>query len=111
MVHDQVKKIETRMRDIIPEGDIIICCGKKSMTRNKGLALCIVNVSKSRPMTEGDADLACIESIPGRIAYDLSNWRYFNSKFEFSKHKVRGSFQSIFTIKIPPTIIITNATT
>lgn len=106
MVHDKVKQIETRMKDMIPEGDIVICCGAKSMTRNKGLALCIVKVADGRPMTEADEPKAKIESVPGRIAFDLSDWRYFSRKFEFSKRYVSGSFQSIFQISIPDNVTI-----
>lgn len=109
-VEEQKKTIETRMRNIIPEGDIVICCGSKSMTKNRLKALCIVHVSKGRPMTPEDEKAACIESIPGRIAFQLSQWRYFNYKFEFSKHMVGGSFQGIFDIKIPDSIEIKTPT-
>lgn len=30
-VHNQKKRIETRMKNMIPEGDLIICCSKKEM--------------------------------------------------------------------------------
>jgi hypothetical protein len=106
MVEKQVKKIETRMRNIIPEGDIVICCGSKSMTANRLKALCIVRVSKGRPMTPEDEKDACIECVLGRWAYVLSNWRYFSRKFEFSKRYVDGSFQGIFRISIPDDIQI-----
>lgn len=106
MVFDQKKRIETRMKRMIPDGDIVICCGDRSMTKNKGLALCIVTVGNERDMTYSDEKLACIEAVPGRIAYDLSNWRYFSRKFKFSKYKVGGSFQSIFTIRIPANVEI-----
>jgi hypothetical protein len=106
MVHDKVKQIETRMRDIIPEGDIVICCSNKSMTKYKGLALCIVHASKGRGMTKEDEPLARIEFVYGRMAFDLTHWRYFSRKFEFSKRYVSGSFQSIFQISIPDNITI-----
>lgn len=106
MVENQVKSIETRMKNMIPKGDIVICCGLKSMTKNKGLALCIVHVDEGRQMTTEDENKACIECVPGRIAYNLSNWRYFSRKFEFTKCYVKGSFQSIFTIKIPISVNI-----
>ena len=101
MVENQVKTIETRMRNIVPMGDIVICCGSKSMTANRLKALCIVTASDGRPMKPHDELAACIECIEGRIAYDLSNWRYFSRKFEFAKYYVDGSFQSIFRIRIP----------
>lgn len=109
LVEERKKSIETRMKNMIPEGDIIICCGANSMTRNRLKALCIVHVAKGRPMTKADEEQACIECVPGRIAYDLSNWRYFNRKFIFAKTKVRGSFQSIFTIRLPKDVELTLA--
>lgn len=106
MVEKQIKTIETRMRNIVPEGDIVICCGSKSMTANREKALCIVTVGKGRPMTTEDEKAACIESVPGRIAFPLSRWRYFSRKFEFSKRIVSGSFQGIFQISIPDDVRI-----
>ena len=105
-VEKKIKTIETRMRNIIPEGDIVICCGSKSMTANRLKALCIVNVGKGRPMTPEDEKAACIECVPGRIAFPLSDHRYFSRKFEFSKRIVSGSFQGIFQINIPDDIQI-----
>lgn len=101
MVHDKEKGIETRMRDVIPEGDFVVCCSNGSMTRNKGLALCIVHAKKGRPMTPEDEPKAKIGCVPGRIAYELSNWRYFSRKFHFNKCYVDGTFQGKFRIKIP----------
>jgi hypothetical protein len=105
-VERQKKTIETRMRNIVPAGDIVICCGSKSMTANRLKALCIVEVGKGRPMTPEDEPAACIECVPGRVAFPLSNWRYFSRKFEFSKRIVSGSFQGIFQISIPEDITI-----
>lgn len=101
MVYGQIKTIETRMRNILPEGDVVICCSNGSMTANKGYALCIVNVAKGRPMTPEDEEKACIECVPRRVAYDLSDWRYFSRRFFFSKRKVDGTFQAKFRIAIP----------
>lgn len=101
MVCNREKTIETRMKNIIPMGDIVICCGKKSMTRNKGLALCLVYVNDGRLMVKEDEEKAKIEMIAGRWAFELSDWRYFNRKFEFTKHYVSGSYQSIFQVRIP----------
>lgn len=109
-VEQQRKTKETRMRDIIPEGDIVICCSSKSMTKNREKALCIVHVGKGRPMTSEDEIEACIESVPGRIAYPLSNWRYFSRKFKFSKRIVDGTFQGIFRIRIPDDVEILKPT-
>jgi hypothetical protein len=102
----QIKTIETRMRDIIPEGEIVICCSSKSMTRNRCKAICIVTVGKSRPMVNDDETKACIECVNGRIAYPLSDWKYFSRKFTFSKRKVSGTFQGIFQISIPDDVEI-----
>lgn len=106
MVEKQIKTIETRMKNMIPEGDIVICCGSKSMTVNRLKALCVVTVGKGRPMTTDDEKAACIESVPGRWAFPLSNWRYFSRKFEFAKRRVSGSFQSIFQITLPDDVQI-----
>jgi hypothetical protein len=106
MVEKKIKTIETRMRNVIPAGDIVICCSNGSLTRNKGKALCIVKVSEGRAMTTEDEKGACIESVPGRIAFPLSDWRYFSRKFEFRRHKVKGTFQGIFSIRIPDDVQI-----
>jgi hypothetical protein len=105
-VEKQLKQIETRMQLFDFEGDIVICCGSKSMTSNKGKALCIVNMARGREMTADDEKLALIECVPGRKAYPLSKWRYFSRKFTFAKQRVRGSFQTIFTIEIPEDVEI-----
>lgn len=105
-VHDREKEIETRMRDVIPEGDFVVCCSNGSMTRNKGLALCIVHAKKGRPMTQEDEPKAKIACVPGRIAYELSNWRYFSRKFEFKHFRVDGTFQGKFRIRIPDSVQI-----
>lgn len=106
MVRDREKEIETRMRDVIPEGDFVVCISGGSMTKDKGLAVCIVHAAKGRPMTPEDEPKAKIKCVPGRIAYDLSNWRYFSRKFEFTKHKVDGTFQGKFRIRIPDDVQI-----
>lgn len=105
-VEKQLKRIETRMKNIIPEGDFVVCCSSGSMTKNSGLALCIVHAAKGRPMNPEDEHGACIECIPGRIAYDLSNWRYFSRKFPFSKHKISGTFRGKFQMRIPDDVEI-----
>lgn len=106
LVEKQIKRIETRMKNMVPEGEIVICCGSKSMTANRGKALCIVTVGKGRPMTTEDEKDACIESVSGRWAFSLSNWKYFSRKFEFTKRYVDGSYQSIFRISIPDSVQI-----
>ena len=106
MVERMEKVIETRMKNMISPGDIVICCGNKSKTKNKGLAICIVTVAPGRPMTKEDEPKAKIEQVPGRWAFELSNWRYFSRKFEFTKQYVSGTFQGIFQISIPDKIEI-----
>lgn len=100
-VEQQKKTIETRMKGCNYRGDLVICCGAKSVTDNAGKALCIVELYDVRDMQDDDAAAACIANAPGRKAYLLRNWRYFQRKFKFSKMKVSGSFQWLFQIAIP----------
>lgn len=105
-VADQKKKIETRGKTFKYRGDLIICCGAKSVTRNAGLALCMVNLWYASPMQESDEKEAMIECAPGRVSHFLKDWRYFNRKFSFSKCRVSGAFQSIFQIVLPDDVKI-----
>lgn len=104
-VEQQKKTIETRMKGCNYRGDIVICCGGKSVTDNAGKALCIVNLYEVRDMQDSDADAACIENAPNRKAYLLKDWRFFKRKFKFSKMKVSGSFQWLFQIAIPDELL------
>ncbi len=106
-VKEGKKIIETRGKSFTYTGDIVICCGAKSVTASKGRALCIVHLGKARPMEDEDAEGACIENAPGRIAYDLTNLRYFSRDFTFSKQAVKKNFQGIFSVKIPDDVTIT----
>lgn len=106
-VFEQKKTIETRMKTFSYRGDLIICCGNKSVTRNAGFALCIVNLYDARPMTDKDMKAAMIENAPGRIAHLLKDWRYFKRKFSFSSRRVSGAFQSIFQITLPDDVYVT----
>lgn len=76
------------------------------MTKDRGLAVCLVHAAAARPMVTEDEKLACIECIPGRWATELSNWRYFSRKFEFTRYKVGGTYQAMFSIKVPENIQI-----
>jgi hypothetical protein len=105
-VHDQIKLIETRMKYMIPAGDLVICCSKGSMTKDRGRAVCIVTAGEGRPMTKDDEPKAMIECSPGRVAYDLSNHRYFSRKFEFTRYKVGGTYQAMFSVRIPDDVEI-----
>ena len=105
-VAEQKKTIETRMKAFKYRGDLIICCGAKSVTANAGKALCIVNLYDVRDMTEEDVAAACIKNAPGRKAHLLKDWRFFNRKFEFARRRVSGSFQSIFQIELPEDVTI-----
>ena len=96
-----IKKIETRSRRFNFSGDIVICCGNKSVTENAGKALCIVHFDKPRPMTDEDVEAACIENAIGRIAYDITNVREFDYKFKFTDYVVNKNFQGIFSVQIP----------
>lgn len=95
------KKFETRMKTFTYEGDLVICCGGKSVTANAGKALGVVHFGKGRPMVDSDETDAMIENAPGRIVYPLTNIRKFNKTFNFSKRIVSGSFLSIFQIRLP----------
>lgn len=105
-VEKQLKTIETRMKTFKYRGDLIICCGAKSVTRNAGLALCMVNLFDARPMKDSDNKAAMISNAPGRIAHLLKDWRYFSRKFSFSRCRVSGAFQSIFQITLPDDVKI-----
>lgn len=107
-VKEGKKKIETRMNRLFSyRGDIIICCGEtNSVTANAGKALCIVEIFDGRSMTESDEKDACIEWHPDRKSLLLRNWRHFSRDFTFKKHKVSGSFQSIFELTIPDDVQI-----
>lgn len=105
------KSIETRFKTFKYRGDLIICCGNKSMTKNAGLAVCIVNLYDAMPMRIGHEKEACIEAVPGRIAHITDQLRHFSRKFKFAPQRVSGPFQGIFQITLPvdvkilPTII------
>lgn len=95
------KTIETRFYTMKYRGDLIICCGNKSKTKNAGLAVCMVNLYDAIPMRESHEKDACIAMAPGRIAHLTDDLRHFTRKFKFSTRRVSGSFQSIFQITLP----------
>lgn len=105
---DQLKTIETRNREFKYRGDLVICCGQKSVTRNAGLALCIVNFYDAVKMTQEHEEAAKVKKYPNAVAMLLKDWRYFNRKFSFSKQWVGGAFQGIFQITLPEDIKILN---
>jgi hypothetical protein len=100
------KTIETRFVRFKYRGDLIICCGNKSKTRNSGLAVCMVELYDVVPMTKEHEAGACIDAIPGRIAHLTRNLRHFNRKFKFTPQRVSGSFQTIFQGHLPDDVII-----
>jgi len=101
------KTIETRYRRTAYRGDLVICCGKtNSVGPNAGKALCIVNLYTVRPMEPGDSEAARVIYQPHRFAWLLKDWRYFTMPFEFAPHKVRGTWQGIFDLRIPDRINI-----
>jgi len=110
-VKEQKKTIETRMNNMNYRGELVICCGGKSVTSNKGKALCIVTVYDCRPMTDDDEKAACIGNVEGRKAILLKDWKYFSRDFTFSKRKVGGSFQYLFDITIPDDVEIVEGVT
>ncbi len=99
---EQLKTLETRMIRFkkFPR-DLVICCGAKSVTRNAGFALCLMNFGQPESMLDEHEKDAMIENKKGRWVYRLTNRREFNRKFSFSKCRVSGSFQSIFQIQLP----------
>lgn len=107
-VKEKKKTIETRMYTMKHRGDLVICCGDTNSfgSPNAGRALCIVNLYDARPMTKEHEQAACIECVDGRVSHFLSDWRYFSYDFLFSPHKVGGSFQSMFQLRIPDHIKI-----
>lgn len=104
-----LKTIETRFKMFKYRGDLIICCGNKSKTKNAGLAVCIVNLYHALPMEKEHEQLACIEAVPGRVAHLTKDLRQFTRKFQFAPHRVSGSFQSIFQITLPEGVSIVPA--
>lgn len=100
------KTIETRFKTFKYRGDLVICCGGKSRTSNAGKAVCIVNLYDAVPMKAEHKERACIEAVPGRIAHLTKDLRHFSRKFEFSKRRVSGSYQSIFQITLPDNVKI-----
>lgn len=106
MFETEEKTIETRFKTFKYRGDLIICCGNKSMTRNAGLAVCITELYDAVPMTKEHEAKACIEAIPGRVAHLTRNLRHFSRKFRFSPRRVSGPFQGIFQITLPDDVTI-----
>ncbi len=100
------KTIETRFKTFKYRGDLIICCGAKSQTRNSGLAVCIVNLYDAMPMLHEHEKMARIDAIPGRIAHLTKDLRHFSRKFHFSTRRVSGPFQGIFQITLPDNVTI-----
>jgi hypothetical protein len=100
-VKEGIKTIETRSRLFTFTGDLVICCGKKSVTPNAEKALCLVYFHKGRPMTDDDAAAACIENAPGRVAFPLTDLRHFSYDFKFTDYAVQKNYQGIFSVRIP----------
>lgn len=103
-----IKTIETRSRLFKFTGDILICCGAKSVTEHATKAICIVHMGAGRSMEDADAKAACIENAPGRIAYPLTNLRQLSYKFKFTDYVVNKNFQGIFSVRIPDFVEIIN---
>lgn len=108
-VKEGKKLLETRMKTFTYSGDLVICCGNKSVTKNAGKAICLVNFGKGREMVDEDAGAACIGNAPGRIIYPLTNLRYFSYNFVFTDYAVQKNYQGIFSVRIPPFVKIFSA--
>lgn len=107
------KIIETRMRLFTFSGDIVICCdkGKSKGSKNAGNCLCVVYWTAGRPMIDEDAEGACIENVPGRYAFPLSNRRLFSYDFKFTDYAIgqdgrKPNWQGIFSVRIPDFVTI-----
>lgn len=101
-VEEGIKTIETRTgRRFTHTGDLLICCGAKSVTANAGKALCVVNFGKVRKMQDEDEKAACIENHPKRYAHDLTELRKLSYKFKFTDYAVKKNYQGIFSVRIP----------
>jgi hypothetical protein len=99
------KTIETRTRTFHYRGDLVICCGKtNSVGKNRGRALCLVELWKARPMKKGDEAAAGVRYQPGIYSFLFRNWRHFSYDFEFSSQRVSGAWQSFFNITLPPDV-------
>lgn len=110
-VEEGKKVIETRGRKFEFSGDILICCGAKSATKNAGLALCVVYMDRGRFMKDEDEAGACIENAPGRIAYPLSNRRLLSYKFKFTDYATKKNYQGIFEVDMPDFVKLTTTKT
>jgi hypothetical protein len=104
------KTIETRMNRLFSyRGDIAICVGStNSVGKNKGKAICIVEIWHGRPMnnTPHEIEACCIGWDKNRKSLLLRNWRHFSRDFEFSKLATKKNFQGIFEIAIPDDVEI-----
>ena len=101
------KTIETRYKTFQYRGDVIICCGKShSVGKNKGKALCIVELWKIRPMKKTDEKASGVSYNPEIKSYLLRNWRHFSHDFDFSSQRISGAWQSLFDIVIPDDVKI-----
>jgi hypothetical protein len=106
-VYEQIKTDETRYRRTAHRGNLIICKGKtNSVGPKKGMALCIVNLYDCLPMTMEHEKSALVEYQPNRFVWRLKDWRYFSEPFEFRHHKVAGTWQGIFDLRIPDYVTI-----
>ena len=106
-VEQGIKTIETRTgRCFSYEGDLLICCGAKSVTENAGKALCVVHFGKGRLMTKEDEKGACIEVAEKRYAHELTNLRKLSYKFRFTDYAVKKNYQGIFSVRIPDFVTI-----
>ena len=102
------KTIETRMRRLNLSGDTIFCCdkGRSAGSKNAGKAVCMAFVEPCRPMTDEDMEAACIENVPGRMAFPLSNLRHFSYDFNFIDYAITKNWQGVFKLKIPEFVTI-----
>lgn len=101
-----IKTLETRMKKFSYTGDLVICMGNENDSECAGKAICMVHFGEGRPMKDEDAEAACIENAPGRIAYPLTDLRHFSYNFKFTDYAVMKNYQGIFSVRIPDFVTI-----
>ncbi len=78
LVGHGLKTVETRRWSTRHRGELLICASKAGNASDglaRGVAVCIVRVVDCRPMTDADAEPACIERYPGAWAWVLEHVR------------------------------------
>lgn len=75
------KTVETRKWHTRYRGDLLIVSSRRPAIAPAGMALAVVRLVDCRPMTEADADAACIAPYPGAWAWVLGDLRLIENPF------------------------------